>query len=51
MVLNEIAISVSGLSVDYHEYFRERPYSIGKTVTKRALTGISLDVQEEKGWP
>tara|TARA_B100000767_G_C19759869_1_gene534691 strand:- start:227 stop:1252 length:1026 start_codon:yes stop_codon:yes gene_type:complete len=46
MVLNKVVISVQDISVDYHEYTRDKVFSFGKRQTINALKNINFTLEE-----
>lgn len=46
MVLDKFVISVEDISVDYHEYTRDKVFSFGKRQTINALKNINFSLEE-----
>jgi ABC-type polysaccharide/polyol phosphate transport system ATPase subunit len=46
MVVNEPIIKVENLTVEYHEYTRDKVFSLGKRQTITALRGINFSLEE-----
>jgi len=46
MVIEHTAINVDGLSIEYHEYTRDKVFSLGKRETIFALKDVSFSLEE-----